>query len=178
MRFHQSTATATTLLAACIAILWLQAGCAAQPGEGLAIYLTAGDIRPADMPDTPYEVEITDQPVICSTDIIDYDADTHTMTLTPDAYARLIELDVPVTGRAFVVCVNGDPIYSGAFWVPYSSFLYEGVSLRKPLGAYGSTRVVLESGCPTPEELEGTDVRDDPRIIESLRQAGKLRRTQ
>lgn len=175
MRFRRPNAPAAILLAVCVVILCLLAGCTPQQEEGFQIYLTAEDIRPADMPEAPCEVEVAKRPIISSSNIIDYDPHTHTMTLTPDAYALLLELDVPVTGTAFVACVDGEPIYSGAFWVAHSSLLFKGVTIWKPLGAYDSTCITLRSGYPSPVGFQDTDVRDDPRIIESLKRAGKLR---
>jgi len=57
-------------------------------------------------------------PIIAINDIVIYNANTHEITLTANAFNRISGLEVPVTGKSFVVCVDKNPIYCGAFWTP------------------------------------------------------------
>jgi hypothetical protein len=75
---------------------------AATKSEGFAIYLTREDISPAKM-EALSHVELSDQPIISVEDIITYNAQTHEMKLTPSAFERINELDIPVTGKSFIV---------------------------------------------------------------------------
>jgi hypothetical protein len=142
-------------------------------GEGFTIYLTKGDISPAQMPALSH-IDIEEQPLIALSDIITYYADTHHIALTASAYKRISELEVPVGGKSFVVCVNRKPIYWGAFWTPISSVSFDGVTIWKLLGSQGPEIVKLELGYPSSSFYEGEDPRNNAEVMESLEQAGKL----
>lgn len=88
-------------------------------GGDFAIYLTRDDIPPDKM-EMLSHVDIADQPIISIQDIITYNAQTHEMKLTDEAFARISNLEVPVRGKSFVVHVDGATIYWGAFWTPIS----------------------------------------------------------
>ena len=142
--------------------------------EGFAIYLTKQDIPPAQMEDVP-NVEIAERPIITINDIITYDAQEYELRLTASAVERLFQLDVPTRGKLFIVCVDKQPIYLGAFWVPWSSQSFEGVTIWKPLTFDESHDVIkLELGYPSSEVYTGEDPRSNRVVMESLKQAGKL----
>jgi len=138
--------------------------------EGFAIYLTKQDIPPAQMEDLSH-VDIAERPIITVSDIITYDAQEHELILTASAFERISQLDVPTGGKSFIVCVDKRPIYWGAFWVPWSCTLFDGVTIWKPLTLDESHDVIrLELS----EIYMGEDPRSNPVVIESLEQAGKL----
>ncbi len=141
--------------------------------EGFAIYLTEQDISPAQM-EVMSHVNLTDQPVISSEDIIAYNAQTHEMKLTDQAFERICELEVPVQGRAFIVCVNKQSIYWGAFWTPISSISFDGVTIWQPYSAQDPAVIALQLGYPSSWFYGGEDPRNSPEILRSLDQAGKL----
>ena len=154
-------------------IILLLSGCTAPKGEGFAIYLTKGDIPPAQMPALSH-VDITDQPVIGMSDIITYNTQTHKIKLTENAFERISQLDVPVRGKSFLVCVDKVPIYWGAFWTPISSISFDGVTIWKPLNTQEQKIIVLELGYPSSSFYGGKDPRNDTKVMESLEQANKL----
>jgi len=160
------------LLAACM-LLSVVPGCSAPPGEGFAIYLTKNEVTPSQM-EMLSHVAIADEPVIAIDDIVWYNSITHEMLLTEEAMSRLAELQVPVQGRSFLVCVDRSPVYWGAFWVLYSSQSFDGVTIWMPLGAQGSTVVALQLGYPSSSFHEGQDPRNNPHVIAALDRAGKL----
>jgi len=141
--------------------------------EGFAIFLTKEDIPPSRMKALSY-VEIADQPIISIMDIITYDAQTHEITLTENAFNRIADLEVPVQGRSFIVCVDRSLIYWGAFWTPISSMSFGGVTIWKPLNSQEPRVITLELGYPSPSFYKGEDPRNNAEVIESLEQAGKL----
>ncbi|MDD5702877.1 MAG: hypothetical protein PHU23_12605, partial [Dehalococcoidales bacterium] len=100
--------------------------------EGFAVYLTRDDISPDKM-EALSHVEIAGQPVISIQDIITYNAQTHELELTEDAFNRIAGLEVPVSGKSFLVCVNKEPVYWGAFWPPFSSMSFSGIVILQPL---------------------------------------------
>lgn len=161
------------LLASCCVLL-AASGCTPEATEGFGIYLTRDNIPPEQMAALSH-VEIADKPIISTDDIVVYDPATHEMELTPEAFDRLVALEVPVSGKSFVVCVDGQPVYAGAFWVLYSSLLFEGVTIYKPLSPGDPTPVQLHLGYPSAEFYEGEDPRSAPDVLDALEEAGKLK---
>jgi hypothetical protein len=143
--------------------------CATSKGEGFAIYLTKQDIPPAQM-EALSHVDIAERPIITVSDIITYDAQEHELRLTASAFERISQLDVSTGGKSFIVCVDKAPIYWGAFWVPWSCTLFDGITIWKPLSLEEPHVIRLELS----EIYIGEDPRSNPLVIESLEQAGKL----
>jgi hypothetical protein len=140
--------------------------------EGFAIYLTRDDVPPSHM-EALSHVELAEEPIISIDDIITYDASTHEAKLTADACQRISELEVPVSGKSFLVCLDRSPVYWGAFWVMYSSISFEGITIWKPL-VEDSGAVKIELGYPAPGFFNGKDPRNNLDIMKSLKKAGKL----
>ncbi|MBN1693022.1 MAG: hypothetical protein JW845_05655 [Dehalococcoidales bacterium] len=141
--------------------------------EGFAIYLTRDDIPVSQMEKLSHVV-IADEPVISIDDIISYGRQNHEIKLTPDAYERVMSLQVPTSGKSFVVCVNKSPVYWGAFWPPVSSQSFDGVTIWVPSFNIQKNTVKLELGYPSSGFFTGEDPRANPDIMQSLEQAGKL----
>jgi len=122
-------------------------------------------------------VDIADQPIISIEDIITYNAQTHELKLTNKAFERICQLDVPVQGKSFMVCVDKSPIYWGAFWTPISSISFDGVTIWQPFGPPGSQEqkiVTIELGYPSLSFYGGEDPRNNTEVIESLERSKKL----
>ena len=164
-----------TIIISCILlIIIVYSGYAAvTTGEGFAIYLTRDDVPPAKM-EALSHVVLSDQPIVSVEDIITYNAQTHEMKLTPGAFSRISKLDVPVTGKSFMVCINEEPIYWGAFWTPISSTSFDGVTIWKPFNSQEQSIIVLELGYPSSSFYAGEDPRNNTRVLESLEKADKL----
>ncbi|MFC1980338.1 hypothetical protein ACFLVS_05810 [Chloroflexota bacterium] len=141
--------------------------------EGFAIFLTKEDIPPSRMEALSY-IEIADQPIISLMDIITYDAQTHEIKLTENAFNRIAGLEVPVQGSSFIVCVDRSLIYWGAFWTPISSMSFDGVAIWKPLSTQEPRVITLELGYPSLSFYNGEDPRNNAEVIKSLEQADKL----
>lgn len=151
----------------------------AQPGpDAFGIYLLVED-RPATQVTSGdlISLELQDRPLISIDDIVFYDGESHEMELSAAAYGRvqaLFTLPARVDGIPFVVRVGDEPIYAGAFWTPLSSLSYDGVTIMQPLGDQDDM-IRLALGYPSPIVFTGQDPRADPRIIEALSKADKLR---
>ncbi len=163
----------TKLAAVIVCVLLMSGGCSAAPHEGFAVYLTKGDIPPSQMPALSH-VDIADQPVFATDDIIAYNAETHEITLTAKAFDRISSLEVPVRGKSFVVCVDRKLIYWGAFWTPISSISFDGVTIWKPLSSQEPKVIKLQLGYPSSSFYGGEDPRNNAEVMKSLEQAGKL----
>lgn len=161
---------ATYILVGAILIL---SSCTTPKGEGFAIYLTKEDIPPNQM-EALSHVEIADQPIIAMDDIITYNAQTHELELTETAFERLSQLEVTVTGKSFLVCLDKGPIYWGAFWTPISSLSFDGVTIWKPLMTQEPQVIKLDLGYPASSFYSGEDPRNNAEIMKSLEEAGKL----
>ncbi len=172
MRRNALLAAGTTLAVMVCALLALR-GSSLPNREGFAVYLTQGDIPPAEMPALS-QVEIAEYPFIAMDDIISYNTQTHELKLAAKAYGDVSELDVPASGKSFVVCVDGEPIYWGAFWTPISSMSFGGVTIWKPSRSQEANVITLELGYPSASFYEGDDPRSDPEVIGSLKKSGKL----
>ena len=79
-------------------------------GEGFAIFLTKEDIPPAQM-EALSHVDISDIPFIGLDDIVSYNSANHEITLTENGMKNISSLQVPTSGKSFLVCVNRSPIY-------------------------------------------------------------------
>jgi hypothetical protein len=159
------------LIAAVLLIPLCFNSCNAQ--EGFAIYLTRDDV-PVSQMEALSHVEIADEPVISTDDIISYDKETHEIELATDAYERVQALKVPTSGKSFLVCVDRTPIYWGAFWAPYSSQSFNGVTIWVPAFSQQENTIKIELGYPSASFYQGQDPRSDPVILASLEKAGKL----
>jgi hypothetical protein len=162
----------TAVISCCSLVL---SGCSAAKHEGFAIYLTKEDVLPTQMSALSLShIDIAEQFIIGLNDIISYNAQTHEIKLTASAYENIFQLDVPVSGKSFVVCVDRTPIYFGAFWTPVSSISFDGVTIWKPLNFQEPEVITLELGYPSSSFYGGEDPRNNPEILQSLEQAGKL----
>jgi hypothetical protein len=158
---------------AIICLLLVLDGCSAPDRSGFAIYLTRGDILPAQMPPLD-KVELAEQPFIALNDIISYNSQTYELKLAASAFERLSQLQVPVSGKPFVICVDHQPVYWGAFWTPISSISFDGVTIWKPFSSQKPDVVTLELGYPSSSFYGGQDPRNNPKVIKSFEAAGKL----
>jgi len=121
------------------------------------------------------QLALASGPVISDADIISYDFSNHTMRLGPEAAKRLPK--PPVTGTPFVVVVNGERIYQGAFYTSLSSISYAQpvIVVDNP----GSTRpqqvdvLLIDRAYPV-KMARGEDLRSDERIKTALSKLGKL----
>ena len=75
-----------------VSTILILSGCTASQDEGFAIYLTKGDIPPAQM-EALSHVDIVEQPIIALSDIITYNAQTHEIKLTTSAYESISKLE-------------------------------------------------------------------------------------
>lgn len=165
--------------ACCLCLAGMLVACARPEEEvrgGFALHLVrdVSDPRQVDAAELA-TIPLAEDPIIRGEDILGYDLGTHQMTLTGEAYERVVglfTLPVDVDGMPFVVLVGGDPVFSGAFYTPASSLSYGGVIVLHPLTPEPTIAFAL--GYPSAEAFEGADPRSDPRITEWLRAAGKL----
>jgi hypothetical protein len=158
-----------------LAIAALLGGCAPEPPRDFAIYLPSGDMTVTQMAAAELgTLPLQDIPVLSTADIVYYRWGTHEIKLTGAGFERVMALQVRTWGLPFVVCVDRKAVYWGAFWTPYSSQSFEGVTIMLPLGAQDST-IQIELGYPGSDFFHGQDPRFDAEVRKALEQAGKLK---
>lgn len=142
--------------------------------NGFSIYLLAQNIPPQQLAILSH-LQLEIRPVLSINDIVTYAKATHEIGLTASGYERIHSLSVPVNGKAFAVCVDGQPIYAGAFWVGYSSLIFDGIVIDTIRATKEHPVIQIQLGYPGPAFFHGDDPRSDPRILQALEQAGKLK---
>ena len=148
--------------------------------NSFGIYLTA---EPVDRRITAHgkgdwsHIRLAGSPLISATDIISYDFTNHTLRLRPEALAKIPK--PPVEGTPFVVVVDGQRIYLGAFTTSLSSMSFAVPSImvdRRMLATNQPTdTVVIELAYPSPSFGVGADPRGDQRIKTALKALHKLK---
>jgi hypothetical protein len=156
-------------------LLWSPPAKQGEPpnGEGFGVYLLARDIPASHMPSVGH-LELADRPLLSLGDIVSYSITTHDIEVSAEATETLLNLDVPTNGKVFVVCIDRQPVYWGAFWTPISSMSFDGITMLKPLSPDQHT-IRIELGYPSGSSFSGKDPRPNAKIMQSLQQAGKLR---
>jgi hypothetical protein len=161
------------MLLSILMVLPLLSGCSPLPSENnFAIYLT-GNAMPFPSEATPAAIGLEGKPVISINDIVSYNQETHEIEVKPAAFERVKNLEVPVRGRTFAVCIGREAIYTGAFWTPISSISFDGIIIMKPI--LKNNILQLEPGYPSNGFFKGDDPRSNSRIMDSLQRAGKLK---
>jgi hypothetical protein len=123
------------------------------------------------------ELVLEDSPLVSADDIESYSWQTHEIELTPAARRRVARLQARAMsgpGVPFVVCVGMERMYTGEFWTSYSSVPFDGIVIDVYPADQGRP-VRIQLGYPSEEWFAGKDLRSDPRILQSLQAAGKLK---
>ena len=107
-------------------------------------------------------------PILSDEDIRLYQWSGHVLNLH-DEQAFLERLpNVPTHGLPFVVMVNGERIYLGAFWTSFSS-----LSTELPVIDVFLPPLAIKPGYPW-DQVQDPDPRNDPRIRSVFKVLGKL----
>jgi len=115
------------------------------------------------------KAELADEPLLTERDIVRYDWATHTMEMTEEGVKKLPR--VGTRGKAFVIVADGQRCYRGAFWTPISS-----ISHPNPVVLpFGGRMRKIERAYPSAEFAKGDDPRSDSRLLNVLKEVGKLR---
>lgn len=94
-------------------------GCIPPKARGFSMYLLADEIPATELlPVDLKDLELQEEPILPSDDIITYSWARHEIELTAEGYERiqqLFTLPAKVHGIPFVVCIGTDRVYAGAF---------------------------------------------------------------
>jgi len=121
--------------------------------------------------------------IISEDDILSYNRTSHEIKLTESGLRNMRskilyeEEDgklVPKLGglylKPFSVRLDGVEIYSGAFWSRLSSSTYDGIVLLDVVSIETEDSIRLEAGYPSPSNYKGTDPRNNPKIMQYLKE--------
>jgi hypothetical protein len=142
--------------------------------KGFSIYLTDPSIRPEQLPFLSH-LELAVEPILSNEDIVTYSQATHEILLTASAAERIQNLRAPTSGLAFAACVDGQPVYAGAFWPAYSSQSYDGITIDPVMVSKERPVIQIQLGYPGSNLFQGKDPRSDPSILKALERDGKLK---
>ena len=117
-----------------------------------------------------HTVELLNKPVISDKDIIEYDWNRHTVTISSDAAAHIPHPDS--FGIPFVVVADGHRCYLAGFWTRASSIATPLPIIDERAARNG--KFTIEKGYPRPFQ-EREDPRNDERVRRSLKSLGKLK---
>jgi hypothetical protein len=164
------------ILSILLAITFILAAssCSADVHEGFAIYLLAEGISPQQLPVLSH-LALAEKPLLTVEDIAWYQSDSHEMRLTEKGVDSVLQLNVPVHGLAFAVCIDQTPVYAGAFWGDFSSVSYDGVVIVTTRTTRENPILQLQLGYPGASFFHGQDPRADAKIFSVLQEAGKLK---
>ena len=147
--------------------------------DTIGIYLFARSIDPRGLAQHPgrwKDLPLARKPIFTDADIIAYDFSKHAMKLEPEALKRLPR--PPAEGTPFVVVVNGERIYPGAFYSNISSISCDLPVIlvdRRGLDPTSPADILLiESAYHSQSSALGKDLRSDERVRDALANLKKL----
>jgi hypothetical protein len=157
-------------------ILLIIPGCVLTEKNQVNIYLLEDEAAYKNESARMFMVPLVSTPIISNSDIVTYDSEQHQIELTPSSFEKLKNIGVPVNGgRSFIVCVGIVRVYMGALWSPLSSISSEGVIIQQPLSDDSNNHITIQLGYPNESFFRGNDPRSDNRIMQALKNTGKLR---
>lgn len=114
------------------------------------------------------------KPLVEIGDISSYLKDTHEIRFNFTGADKLKKMKKSLLGKPFAVFVNGEAIYTGAFWTNLYSQSFGGVyiDLNEIEGDFPTVKLRL--GYPGEKFFTGKDPRSDERILKELENGGFL----
>ena len=126
---------------------------------------------------------LEEPPILTQDDIVVYDWAFHSITLTPSGEKKLFEYSVEgsdevgrlaLRGREFIVTVDGERCYGGAFWWK----IYSAPYMHPVIDVYKRSQTIeIRRAFPRlpPNEPPSPDPRFDPRVEKALKDTGKFK---
>ena len=162
-------------------LILLLAGCEKyqsprQQGNGLEFYLIKDFQRVGTTAKIiNSSVTLSDSVIIYYDEIVSYNSNTYTFTLTESSAKRLNDFkNNHIHGTPFAVTVDKKLIYTGYFWCGFSSSMVDWVTID-PLNYSGKNQLKVSLGYPG--LILGDyipDNRNDDQILDILRRDSKL----
>lgn len=162
----------------CLAMLSFAGVCKSEPTNTFGLDLTAEPVDVCNLISGKGDwlrVKLQPTPIIAETDILAYDFKDHSLSLQPGALERVVKRlpSMSVWGIPFIVIVDGERIYAGAFMSIASS-----ASVPVPCIIVWPTKpdtLQIDRAYPGPSFGDGPDPRSDERIRHVLATLRKLK---
>jgi len=133
--------------------------------EDFALYLLPAKIRTKDLSGLSMQkVKRPRVPLFTADDVFSYVRDRHEIVLHHRAGQRIKDLDVPASGRPFIVYADSRPIYTGVFRNGSSPIGFSGaaIDVSDLKGDFPVLKLEFDQRTSTP------DPRHDSRIFEAM----------
>jgi hypothetical protein len=155
--------------------LMLFSGCGKRKEPAFAVFLVDSELPAVEALSVPLkDLALPESALLTMEDVVRYQPGTCELTLTDEAAERIRQLAIPLDGLPFVVVAQGERIYAGAFWTPVSSLGYAGIAAVFWMEEDAVTLRFSRGYPASPDLFEGTDLRNDARILEAFSEAEKL----
>jgi hypothetical protein len=120
-------------------------------------------------------VKLSDSVIIHYDEILSYDPDNYTFTVTESCANKLNDFkNNHIHGTTFALTIDKELIYTGYFWCGFSSAMVDWLTID-PLNYGGKNRLSVSLGYPGLFQGDYIpDNRNDKRILNFLRRDGKL----
>lgn len=155
------------------------------PQKGVAIYLIATPVDliadPVALDKAPLDLE--KEPIINYGQIKSYSPSSHTFIFKSEVVKKLREIseELPLVGRPYALVADGSVVYYGLFFNPLSSYgsgypfitLYNDSLDKKPV--FEQITMQVDFRKPYPGGPARLDLRNDPRLLDRLKQDNKLK---
>jgi hypothetical protein len=121
-------------------------------------------------------VVISDSTIIDYADIISYSSKDHTFIVNDKISNRLNDANKHYFhGVPFALTIDKEIIYTGYFWASFSSQICDWITID-PLSVSGNNELRVRLGYPTMMDGDSIpDNRNDPSLINTLKQDNKLK---
>jgi hypothetical protein len=130
-------------------------------------YLVADAVGAPESQNTKLsDLKLEKVPLFTSDDIVYYKL-SHSFALTDQAYNKVRDLNIPVRGIPFVVCVGDRRAYLGSFWIEASSVRWTGITIMKPWRKENTEIRILPS-------ISKPDLRDDSEFFDVIKKSNKM----
>jgi hypothetical protein len=158
-----------------LAILLLVLGCKGNESDNakhdFSIYLVKGLSTKEAMSKKINDLPLEAEPILTDKEIKKYNWKEHTFKIKDDfSLEQKLQGEVPTSGKPFVVVVDGTRIYLGSFWNLLSSLYFPDIPT---INSAWSDKVEKDTYTIS-YGLKKNDPREDKRIYEALKSAGKL----
>lgn len=164
-----------------LAMLSFAGVCRGEPTNTFGIYLTAESVEtrnPIDGKNDWLHVKLQPTPIISESDVLAYSFTNHSLSLAPDVLERAMKRlpSMSVWGIPFILVVDGERIYVGAFMSPVSSISNPAPCIIVWPHNIRDNTLQIDRGYPPPNGFAtGADPRSDKRIKRALAALHKLK---
>lgn len=145
--------------------------CTLPAGEKVEFYLLSDYVTDTASYGGILDPRIESSPYINYKDIIAYDPENYTFTLSKEAIVKIVAIQQPV---AFALAVDRKIIYAGFFRQRFLSSSCDCIWIDTNGPAIRPNKIEVELGYAATKNLSDIDTRNDLLLLNTLRKDGKL----